>query len=136
MYGAGAVRKNMCQWFPARSKHISTLRSFPTREWYRNIRFLFAILAYVDIGGYNQEIDFERLGGVLVIGACLILAIRTARRAAVRHPTASDRDLDSEVDYAVHLAGRVISHATSMQRGMFRKKDVPWYIASDEDQPK
>lgn len=100
----------------------------PTPEWYRNIRLLFAILANVDIGGYNREIDFERLGRVMVIGAYLILAIRTAKRAAIRHPTASDPELASEVDYAVHLAGRIISHATSSHKGMFRKKDVPWYV--------
>ena len=90
----------------------------------------------MEIGGYNEKIDFERLGGVMVIGACLILAIRTAKRAAVRHPTASQRDLESEVDYAVHLASRVISHATATKSGMFRKKNVPWYVANDEDQPK
>ena len=61
----------------------------------------------MEVGWYEKYIDFERLVGVLVIGTCPFLRPGRQNEGDV---TASDYYLESEVDYAIHLADRVISH--------------------------
>lgn len=93
--------------------------------------------AGLDIGGYEQRPDSPKLGPSLLISACLIFAIRTAKwppRAS--GGTASDRDLDVEIDNAIHLAGRVLSSLVSHHETIFPRKGVPWFMPNDEDVPK
>ena len=66
----------------------------------------------------------------------LIVAIRTARWAAVTHETTSHRELDVEVDFAAYVASRVLSAVLSKHESLFPKKRVPWYHPMDEDIPK
>ena len=65
----------------------------------------------LDIGGCEQRPDWPKLGPSLLIATCLILPIRTAKWPPRSNGgTASDRELDVEVEHAIHLAGRVLSH--------------------------
>lgn len=66
-----------------------------------------------------------KLGPSLLIGSCLILAIRTARWEARQPGTASDRALDTEVDYAIYVAGRVLSKLLAHKSSMFPTKPGP-----------
>lgn len=88
------------------------------------------------IGGYNKQVDFERLGGALVLAASVILAIRTAKKESLRHVDVSNRDWEEEVDHALKLAHMLMAHATARYPQSFRQKDVPWYVPEEEDQPK
>lgn len=90
----------------------------------------------MEIGGYNKEPDLFKLGPSMLIASCLILAIRTAKWAAVVHPTASERSLEVEIDYAIHLADRVLGRLVGRKAYLFASKQVPWYIADDKDEPK
>jgi hypothetical protein len=66
--------------------------------------------AGVDIGGYEQRPDWPKVGPSLLIGACLILAVRTAKwPPRPGGGTESDRELDDEVENAIRLAGWVLS---------------------------
>ncbi|AFL88215.1 hypothetical protein Terro_1926 [Terriglobus roseus DSM 18391] len=90
----------------------------------------------MEIGGYNKHVDLSKLGTSVLVGACVILAIRTARKVIHDHPTASDRDLEAEVDTSIRLAHRVMKHMVSKHATLFPSKDVPWYLPADEDHPK
>jgi hypothetical protein len=105
----------------------------------------FILLAYsffirytraMQIGGYNKEPDWVRLGPSLLIASCVILAIRTAKWAARTGQTNSERDLEVEIDHSIHLAGRVLGVLVSRKANLFPSKDVPWYVADDADEPK
>jgi hypothetical protein len=66
----------------------------------------------LDIGGYDQKPDWPKMGPSLLIASCLILAIRTAKwPPRSTGGTASDRELDVELEHAIHLAGRVLSQS-------------------------
>ena len=105
----------------------------------------FTLLAYslfirytdaMQVGGYNKEPDWVRLGPSLLIASCVILAIRTAKWAARTGQTNSERDLEVEIDHSIHLAGRVLGALVSRKANLFPSKDVPWYVADDADEPK
>ena len=105
----------------------------------------FILLAYslfirytrgMQVGGYNKEPDWVRLGPSLLIASCVILAIRTAKWAARTGQTNSERDLEVEIDHSIHLAGRVLGVLVSRKANLFPSKDVPWYVADDADEPK
>lgn len=92
--------------------------------------------AGLDVGGYEQRPDWPKLGPSLLIGACLILAVRTAKwPPRTGGGTTSDRDLEVEVANAIHLAGRVLSALVSRGDSIFPTKKVPWFVASGEDVP-
>ena len=102
-----------------------------------HIRFLFAILVGMEIGGYNKVPDWVKLGPAMLIASCLILAIRTAKWPARRSgATESDRELEVEVDHAIYAAGKVLAVLVSRKANLFPSKDVPWYVADDTDEPK
>jgi hypothetical protein len=73
---------------------LRTLRRFSANDHYfgerqhLNIRFLFAFhsfLAYahnMEVGGYNKEPDWVKIGPSLLVAASLVIAIRTAKWAA------------------------------------------------------
>jgi hypothetical protein len=88
----------------------------------------------MDIGGYEQKPDWPKMGPSLLIASCLILAIRTAKwLPRSSGGTASDRDLDVEVEHAIHLAGRVLSHLVGHHQSIFPQRLEPWFVPNDED---
>ncbi len=88
------------------------------------------------VGGYNKKPDYPRLGPSLLIAASVILAIRTAKWGARQEGTASDRDLDKEVEHAITLANLVLTALLQKKASLFPSQDVPWYVATEEDVPK
>lgn len=89
------------------------------------------------IGGHDRRTDYPRLGPSLLIASCVILGLRTAKWAIRGGPsTASDRDLENEVDNSIRLAKRVLSHLLSTDAGMFPSVKEPWYEPTEEDVPK
>ena len=91
----------------------------------------------LDIGGYDQKPDWPKMGPSLLIASCLILAIRTAKWSPrASGGTASDRELDVEVEHAIHLAGRVLSHLVSKRQSIFPQKREPWFVPNGEDVPR
>ena len=90
------------------------------------------VMVGLDIGGYEQRLDWPKLGPSLLIGAGLILAVR-APKWPVRGAggTASDRDLD-----AIHLAGRVLSSLVSHHETVFPRKETPRFRPNGDDVPK
>ena len=66
----------------------------------------------LDIGGFEQRSDWPKMGPSLLIGTCLILAIRTAKWPATFNERCSEMDLDREIAYAAQLAGRVLAAST------------------------
>ena len=89
-----------------------------------------------EVGGYDERPDWPKLGPSLLISTCLILAIRTAKWPARFDEKLSNHELDAEIDYAAHLASRVLSRLISREEGIFPQKRVPWYQPNDEDVPK
>jgi hypothetical protein len=87
----------------------------------------------LDLGGFEERPDWPKMGPSLLIATCLILAIRTAKRPAIPDSHTSSPDLDAEIDYAAHLAGRTLSRLVSP---IFPQRKEPWYGATDEDVPK
>jgi hypothetical protein len=87
------------------------------------------------IGGYRRDVDYQKLGPALVIASSLVLAIRTARWS----PTTSDGlahvEWEKEVEHSVRIAKIVLSHLTSRSPELFQTKEVPWYVATDDDSP-
>jgi hypothetical protein len=51
----------------------------------------------LDIGGFEQRSDWPKMGPSLLIGTCLILAIRTAKWPATFDERCSEMDLDREI---------------------------------------
>jgi hypothetical protein len=90
----------------------------------------------LDIGGFEDRPDWPKMGPSLLIATCLILAIRTAKRPAISDSHTSSPELDAEIDYAAHLAGRVLSRLVSHHEAIFPRRKQPWYQATDEDVPK
>jgi hypothetical protein len=90
----------------------------------------------LDVGGYTDRPDWPKLGPSLLIATCLIVAIRTAKWAAVADKTKNGRELEQEIDFAAHVAGRVLARLMRANEVMFPQKKEPWYEADGDDQPK
>jgi hypothetical protein len=90
----------------------------------------------MNIGGYEDRPDWPKMGPSLLIATCLILAIRTARWPTRSNSTASDCDLDQEIDHAAYLAGRVLAALVASHSSIFPNAKQPWYQPDDEEQPK
>jgi hypothetical protein len=90
----------------------------------------------LDIGGFEQRPDCPKMGPSLLIGTCLILAIRTAKWPAIFDERCSEMDLDREIAYAAQLAGRVLAALVGRHESIFSSRMEPWYQATDEDSPK
>jgi hypothetical protein len=88
------------------------------------------------VGGFRKEVDHERLGPTLAIAASLVLGIRTAKWPATHSEGLSDAEWDKEIEHSVRIARMVLSHLTARHPDMFRCRDVPWFLATDEDVPK
>jgi hypothetical protein len=90
----------------------------------------------LDIGSFEQRPDWPKMGPSLLIGTCLILAIRTAKWPAIFDERCSEMDLDREIAYAAQLAGRVLAALVGRHESIFPSRMEPWYQATDEDSPK
>jgi len=87
----------------------------------------------LDIGGFEQKPDWPKMGPSLLIASRLILAVRTAKWLPMSSGgTNSDHDLDVEVEHAIHLAGRVLSHLVGHHQSIFPQKREPWFVPNDE----
>jgi hypothetical protein len=87
------------------------------------------------IGGFEDQPDWPKMGPSLLIATCLILAIRTAKWAARSDNTASNMDLEKEIDHAAHLAGRALAKLIAKNPSIFPNAKKPWYQPDGEDQP-
>ena len=87
------------------------------------------------IGGYNEVLDWPKMGPSLLIAACLIVAIRTAKWSATIDARNSNSELDKEINYAANLAQRVLSALASAHPSIFPRRKQPWYRATSDDHP-
>jgi hypothetical protein len=94
------------------------------------------VTAGLDVGGFEERPDWPKMGPSLLIAACLILAIRTAKRPALLNTSFSDVDLGSEIDYSIHLAHRVLSSLMAHDQAIFPRRKEPWYRPNGESDPK
>jgi hypothetical protein len=88
------------------------------------------------VGGYRREVDHQKLGPSLLIASSLVLAIRTARWSPTHSDGLSHVDWDAEVEHSVRIAKVVLSHLTSRSPELFQTKDMPWYVATDDEVPR
>jgi hypothetical protein len=88
------------------------------------------------IGGHRREVDYQRLGPTLLIASSLVLAIRTARWTATHSDGLAHVEWEKEVEHSVRVARIVLSHLAARSPELFQTKDVPWYVATDDDVPK
>lgn len=87
-------------------------------------------------GGYRREVDYQKLGPALLIASSLVLAIRTARWTATHSDGLANPEWEQEVEHSVRIGKIVLSHLTSRYPEMFQTKNVPCYVATDEEVPK
>jgi hypothetical protein len=87
------------------------------------------------VGGYRSEVDQQKLGPSLVIASSLILAIRTARWPTTHSDALANMEWEKEVEHSVRIGRLVLSHLTARYPDLFQSKQVPWYVATDEDSP-
>lgn len=87
------------------------------------------------VGGYRSEVNQQKLGPALVIASSLILAIRTARWPATHSDGLANMEWEKEVEHSVRIGRLVLSHLTARYPELFQSKQVPWYVATDEDSP-
>jgi hypothetical protein len=88
------------------------------------------------VGGYRREVDSQKLGPALLIASSLVLAIRTAKWSPTHSDGLSAVDWDKEVEHSACVAKIVLSHLTVRYPELFQGKDVPWFVATDEEVPK
>jgi hypothetical protein len=90
----------------------------------------------LEVSGYDDVQDWHKMGPSLLIATCLILAIRTAKWPSRFNEHTSDMELQREIDYASHLAGRVLSTLKTRKPDLFPQKKRAWYKPDEEDVPK
>lgn len=88
------------------------------------------------IGGYRSEVDQQKLGPALLIASTLVLAMRTARWPTTHSDGLANVEWEKEVEHGVRIGRLVLSHLTARYPNLFQSKQVPWYVANDEDSPK
>ncbi|MDX6456684.1 MAG: hypothetical protein QOE55_381 [Acidobacteriaceae bacterium] len=88
------------------------------------------------VGGNRREVDYQKLGPALLIASSLVLAIRTARWSPTHSDGLAHVEWDTEVEHSVRIAKIVLSHLTARSPELFQMKEVPWYVATDEEVPK
>ena len=78
------------------------------------------------IGGFDDKPDWPKMGPSLLIATCLTLAIRTAKwQTRSSESTASNTDLEREIEYAAFLAGRVFAKLVSSHPSIFPNAKKP-----------
>ena len=89
----------------------------------------------MEVGGYNDVPDWPKMGPSLLIATCLIVAIRTAKWSATIDAKNSNSELDKEIDFAEHVAQRVLSAVMKLSPSIFPSRKQPWYRATSDDHP-
>jgi hypothetical protein len=89
----------------------------------------------MEIGGYNDLPDWPKMGPSLLVATALIVAIRTAKSSATIDARKSNSELDKEIDFAAHVAKRVLSAVMKLSPSIFASRKQPWYKATGEDHP-
>jgi hypothetical protein len=88
------------------------------------------------IGGYEERPDWPKMGPFLLIATCLILPIRTAKwPTRSSESTASNTDLEREIEHAAFLAGRVFAKLVASHPSIYPNAKKPWYQPDGEDWP-
>jgi hypothetical protein len=90
----------------------------------------------MNVGGYNKEPDWVKIGPSLLVASSLVLAIRTAKWAANEGSTSSSVEWDAEVERSIKIAHRVLSSLLARSPHLFAQKNVPWYQPSEDGSPK
>jgi len=90
----------------------------------------------LDVGGYEDRPDWPKMGPSLLIATALILAIRTAKRPPQFAEADSARDLEVEIEYSAHLAGRVLGILIRRRPEIFPSIKKAWHVVNDDDTPK
>jgi hypothetical protein len=72
----------------------------------------------------DRMIDLKKLGGTLVVGAAVILAIRNARREPEFNPHFANRDWEAEIDFALTLTCALLERATTQHAELFHQVAV------------
>jgi hypothetical protein len=85
------------------------------------------------VGGHRREVDYQKLGPALLIASTLVLAIRTARWSPTHSDGLAHVEWDTEVEHSVRIAK---IHLTARSPELFQMKEVPLYVATDEEVPK
>lgn len=85
--------------------------------------------------GLEDHPDWPKMGPSLLIATCLILAIRTAKWSARSDSTASNIDLEKEIDHAAYLAGRVLAKLVARNPSIFPNAKSPRYAPNGDDEP-
>jgi hypothetical protein len=88
------------------------------------------------VGGYRTEVDQQKLGSALVIASSLVLAIRTAKWPTTNSDGLANIEWEKEIEHSVRIGKFVLAHLTARYPDLFQSKQVPWYVATDEDSPK
>lgn len=88
------------------------------------------------VGGVRKEVDYQKLGPALLIASSLVLAVRTARWPPTHSDGLAEVDWEKEVEHSVRIGRLVLSHLTTRYPDLFQSKQVPWYVATDDDSPK
>lgn len=88
------------------------------------------------VGGIRKEVDYQKLGPALLIASSLVLAIRTSRWEATHSDGLAEVDWQKEVEHSARVAKTMLTHLTSRFPNLFFSKDVPWYLATDDDAPR
>jgi len=89
----------------------------------------------MEIGGYKEVSDWPKMGPSLLVATCLIVAIRTAKWSATIDAKNSNSELDKEIDFAAHVAQRVLSAVMKLSPSIFPSRKQPWYRATSDDHP-
>ena len=88
------------------------------------------------VGGHRNEVDQQKLGPAMIIAAGVILGMRTIRWEATHSDGLSSTEWEKEVEHSVRIAKIVLSHLTSRCPELFQSKEVPWFVATDQEVPK
>ena len=81
----------------------------------------------MEIGGYNDVLDWPKMGPSMLIDTCLIVAIRTARWSNSIETRNSNSELDAEIKFAASVAQRVLNKLQSEYPLIFPKRKQSWY---------
>jgi hypothetical protein len=90
----------------------------------------------LEVGGFHDRPDWPKMGPSLLIATCLIVAIRTAKWPARSADALSGQELSDEIQYAMHIAGRVMMMLVTKYETIFPNRKEPWYQANGEDVPR
>jgi hypothetical protein len=90
----------------------------------------------LEVGGYTDTPDWPKMGPSMLIATCLIVAIRTAKWPSRWSEETNSVELQREIDYAAHVAGRVLSTLETRKPDLFPQKKKAWYKPDEEDVPK